>query len=282
MKHSLIAFTAIILATVACTQKPKVQDVTIDGAVGKLRGIVERPEAADLRTNDGRYPVAIIYHGLTGYKEENHLNAVNDSLVRAGFATVRFDFNGHGKSEGLFRDMTLENELDDALKIYEWTVAQKWADKDRIFVTGHSQGGLETGLVAGTLGTEKIRGAVLLAPAACICVEAREGSFFGFEFDDEIPESFSVWGNRDLRGEYLKVARELDVYGITARYTGPVLIIQGLSDGPELIRDAYRYTEYLKDVEYIPLEGLSHCFPEDYGTPAALTRDFFLKLAKTN
>lgn len=246
-------------------------NVCIQGAVGRLKGVVERPAA------QGILPVAIIYHGLTGYKEEAHLNAVNDSLIRAGVATVRFDFNGHGESDGEFVDMTLQNELQDALAIYEWTASQDWVDKRNIFVVGHSQGGLEAGLVAGTLGADKICGAVLLAPAACICTQAAAGVMLDARFDkDNVPE-YLDWGSRHLGKEYLLGAMNLDVYGITARFTGPVLIVQGTKDLPILERDAKGYMPYLRNGKFISLEGFTHCFGEGLGIPATLSRDFILQ-----
>ena len=35
-------------------------------------------------------------------------------LAKAGIASIRFDFDGHGRSEGRKQDMTIEKELADA------------------------------------------------------------------------------------------------------------------------------------------------------------------------
>ena len=249
----LNAFLCVILLLTACsTPLPELHEtVCIDGSVGKLQGQVDRPAVPD-----GKAPVAIILHGLTGYRTEPHLNALADSLQARGVATVRFDFNGHGESEGRFSSMTLFNELEDAHLIFD------------------SQGGLEAGLLAGELGAGKVRKLLLLAPAACIHTMAEEGSLFGYETGDTLPDSLQFWGGRYLGKAYLQSALDCDVYGITARYEGPVRILQGMDDSPGLIRDAKRYLDYLPQAEFIPLEGLSHCYPEDLGTPARLGADF--------
>lgn len=267
----LNAFLCVILLLTACsTPLPELHEtVCIDGSVGKLQGQVDRPAVPD-----GKAPVAIILHGLTGYRTEPHLNALADSLQARGVATVRFDFNGHGESEGRFSSMTLFNELEDAHLIYDYVAALPWVDPKSISVAGHSQGGLEAGLLAGELGAGKVRKLLLLAPAACIHTMAEEGSLFGYETGDTLPDSLQFWGGRYLGKAYLQSALDCDVYGITARYEGPVRILQGMDDSPGLIRDAKRYLDYLPQAEFIPLEGLSHCYPEDLGTPARLGADF--------
>ena len=270
MRRLLISF--IVLSLVSCGGNlPALEEtVFIEGSVSTLKGWVERPSA-----KSGKVPVAIILHGLTGDSHEGHLEAVADSLYSRGTATVRFDFNGHGESEGDFSNMTLDNEFGDALAIYDYVVSLPWVDKDRISLVGHSQGGLEAGLLAGELGKGRIHKVVLLAPAACICTMAKEGSMFGNAFDPEdIPPYIDFWKGTRLGRDYILSAQNLDVYGRTSSYDGPVLILQGLSDGEDLIRDSEAYTRCLKNVEYLPLEGLSHTFHEDPSIPASLAADF--------
>lgn len=246
------------------------ETVTIDGSVGRLVGDVLRPA-----TSAAKVPTAIIYHGLTGWRTEVHLRTVADSLLAEGIAVVLFDFNGHGESEGDFVNMTLDNEFEDALRIYDYVASLPWVDTKRISLIGHSQGGLEAGLAAGALGAEKVYKLVLLAPAACIHTMAVEGSLFGYKLGDgEFPEYIDFWKGLRLGRAYLESAYNLDVYGRTAGFTGPAIIVQGLADSPELIRDAEAYTRYLKDVKYIPLEGLTHGYSENLALPASLTARF--------
>lgn len=275
-KTFLAALAALVCS---CTSLPSLKEtVTIEGSKGLLVGDIERPEI-----KGGKAPVVIICHGLTGYRTEWHLNAVNDSLVAHGIATVRFDFNGHGQSEGPFSGMTLQNELEDLQKIYDYTAGLPWVDKSRIAVAGHSQGGFLTGVFAGDMRKEKVRCAVLLAPAACIHTMAVEGTFFGAPTAlENMPDSIPFWGGRMLGKKYLEVAQEIDVFTRTAAYDGPALIVQGDKDDPWLFRDAKKYSEYVKDLEYVELPGLTHCFPEDVATPAQLATEFVLKNFRCN
>lgn len=242
---------------------------TIDGSVGKLVGDVQRP-----MVQARKVPVVIICHGLTGWRSENHNMAVNDSLLAHGYATVRFDFNGHGESSGPFSGMTIENEIEDLHRIYDYVASLKWVDKRRIAVAGHSQGGFVAGVFAGDMGRRKVKCAVLLAPAACIHVDAVNGLFFDSSVDiEELPDSAFFWG-RWFGRDYFRAACDIDVFERTGAYNGPVLIVQGDADMPNLLRDSRLYPQYVKDCKYVELPGLTHCYPENYALPASIALEF--------
>ena len=242
---------------------------TIQGSVGELVGDIQRP-AVQAR----KVPVVIICHGLTGWRSENHNMAVNDSLLAHGYATVRFDFNGHGESEGAFSGMTIANEIEDLHRIYDYVAGLKWVDKSRIAVAGHSQGGFVAGVFAGDMGRRKVKCAVLLAPAACIHVDAVNGIFFDAPAEiEDMPDSSFYWG-RWFGKEYFRAARDIDVYKRTGAYKGPVLIVQGDADMPNLLRDSRLYPNYVRNCKYVELPGLTHCYVENYALPASIALEF--------
>lgn len=274
---AVIATFAVGLALAACVYftrpvpvLPELNYVeTIDGSHGKLVGDVKRP-AVQAR----KVPVVIICHGLTGWRAENHNMAVGDSLLAHGYATVSFDFNGHGESEGKFSDMTIENELEDLHCIYDYVAGLPWVDKKRIAVAGHSQGGFVAGVFAGDMGRKKVKCAVLLAPAACIHVDAVNNIFFDAPASyEDLADSAFYWG-RWFGKEYFRAAREIKVFERTGAYDGPVLIVQGDADMPNLLRDSRLYPNYIKDCKYVELPGLTHCFVENYALPASLSLEF--------
>ncbi|MBR3500031.1 MAG: alpha/beta fold hydrolase [Bacteroidales bacterium] len=274
---AVIATIAVGLALAACVYftrpvpvLPELNYVeTIDGSHGKLVGDVKRP-AVQAR----KVPVVIICHGLTGWRAENHNMAVGDSLLAHGYATVSFDFNGHGESEGKFSDMTIENELEDLHCIYDYVAGLPWVDKKRIAVAGHSQGGFVAGVFAGDMGRKKVKCAVLLAPAACIHVDAVNNIFFDAPASyEDLADSAFYWG-RWFGKDYFRAAREIMVFERTGAYDGPVLIVQGDADMPNLLRDSRLYPNYIKNCKYVELPGLTHCFPENYALPASLSLEF--------
>ena len=86
---------------------------SIEGDHGKLQAILQYPDKES-------YPLVILMHGFNSNKEMSLLQIVADKLEEKEIATVRFDFNGHGGSEGHFEDMTVLNEIEDARKVYEY------------------------------------------------------------------------------------------------------------------------------------------------------------------
>lgn len=257
---------------VPALQEDCYEKVEIQGTKGVLKGYIDRPSE-----KDGQ-PVVIVCHGLTGSKDELHLVKVSDELRQRGIASVRFDFNGHGQSDGLFREHTVANEVEEVKLIYDYVKSLPWVDTTRIGLTGHSQGGFVSGVAAGDLGAGKIRALALMAPAALIHTTTEEGICFGDGSPlgnlDELPDSMLVWG-RYFGREYFKAALETDVYARTAAYEGPVYILQGTADSPRLYQDALKYKDYLKDCTIEFLDGYPHCYDPNIRKAASKVADWF-------
>ena len=124
------------------------KDLIIQGDHGKLAAVLQTPDGAN------KYPLVIVCHGFTSNKDTKLMQTLANDLEKEGIATLRFDFNGHGKSEGRFQDMTVLNEIEDAKKVYDY--AAKLPNVISISLAGHSQGGVVASMTAGLLGTDKV------------------------------------------------------------------------------------------------------------------------------
>ena len=93
--------------------QPTRERVTIDGDHGKLQAVIQKP----VLKQGEQCPMVVFCHGFGGSKDGPLFELVADSLQKHGIASIRFDFNGHGKSEGEFKDMTVPNEIEDAKKV---------------------------------------------------------------------------------------------------------------------------------------------------------------------
>lgn len=118
-------------------------DLTIQGDHGNLAAVLQTPDGAK------DYPLVIVCHGFTSSKDTELMQTLANDLEKEGIATLRFDFNGHGKSEGRFQDMTVLNEIEDAKKVYDY--ASKLPHVTSISLAGHSQGGVVASMTAQTL-----------------------------------------------------------------------------------------------------------------------------------
>ena len=243
----------------------KTEKVTIDGAVGKLQGIVTTPDG--LKAGQ-RVSTVIIFHGFSGNKNEAVHLALVDSLSARGIATVRFDFNGHGESEGAFVNMSIDNELEDARRIYAFTAAQPFAGK--IGIVGHSQGGVISVLLSGELGRKKVKAVGLMAPAIVLHDNMIQGSFFGAFFDPvNVPEQVTLIGGAVTVGrDYILAAQRIQPFEAARRYKGPVLSIHGTADSAV----PYSYSQYLayfyKHYTLRLLPGVDHVYSGHEGVPA--------------
>ncbi len=256
--------------TVATTQST----TTVQGDHGLLSTTVERPAGVT-----GRMPVAILMHGFTGNKDEHLWQLLADSLATRGIATVRFDFNGHGHSEGRFEDMTVPNEIVDAEKIVAYVAQQPWADTSRIALVGHSQGGVVASMTAGRLGYGPVKAVVLLAPAAVLREDAIRGNTMGAFYDPlDPPDSIPLMGGKvNLGANYVRTAFRLPIYETAARYTGPACIIHGTGDRIVPYTYGERFHKLWKGSEYHELPAFDHGFSQDLYRAVELATLFVAK-----
>lgn len=58
--------------------------------------------------------IVVMCHGIRGNKDEcGAFTLLSDRLLESGYNSFRFDFNGHGESEGKDFDMTITKEIND-------------------------------------------------------------------------------------------------------------------------------------------------------------------------
>lgn len=224
-----------------------------------LRGQLDRSENKSEKGRDAKSPVLIIFHGFSGnlgYEKNDLYYKIAQSAVKSGFTVVRFDFNGHGKSDGDFSDMDVLREILDAIQILKYV--QSLPDISDICVLGHSQGGVVGGILAG-LYPDVIKKLILLAPAATLKEDAKRGFCMGTEYDtNHIPEKVLVDERHQVGGHYFRIAKYLPIYEVTAQFKGPVLLIHGIEDECVDYHASVEYSEWLDESELKLFSALSH------------------------
>lgn len=249
----------------------KTEYLTIDGDHGKLSALLQTPNGAN------KYPVVMILHGFMANKSFPLFPKIADNLEKAGIASIRFDFNAHGQSEGKFVDMTVPNEIEDAKKVFNYL--QKLPEVTSISVVGHSQGGLVAGLLAGELGKDKIESVCLLAPASFLQEAARKGNLFGISYDlEKLPDYITLYNGNRLGKEYIETMRNLPIYEMTKEYTGPVYIINGRDDKLVPYKYAEEYDENYQNSKLEILDGFDHNFNPDMTYVANLVSNWFISV----
>ena len=69
--------------------------------------------------------LAFVMHGLGGFKEQLHIQAMAESFAEKGYTTVRFDTtNSSGESEGKLELATLTTYYEDLEDVIVWARQQ--------------------------------------------------------------------------------------------------------------------------------------------------------------
>lgn len=236
---------------ISSEDRPGVKHIALRRAGLTLRGVLEKQV-------DGPAPLVLMCHGFGGRMDAfpgGWFQEWSNALTAAGFATLCFDFNGHGESGGAFRDMTVFSEIEDAATFLQY--AMSLPDVTDIHLLGHSQGGVVAGMLAGYY-HDKISKLVMLVPAASLKTDALQGQCMGTVYDpQQIPDTVKVGANR-LGGLYFRMAQTLPIYEVTGQFKGDALAVLGGMDPvvhPEAIR---RYGECMPRCRVVEMATLDH------------------------
>jgi pimeloyl-ACP methyl ester carboxylesterase len=111
----------------------------------------------------GKHPGIFWLGGFRSDMDGAKAAALDRWAEAAGHACTRFDYSGHGRSGGAFRDGTISRWLEEAVAVFDG-----FAEGPQILV-GSSMGGWLALLLAGRLAerseTDRLAGMILIAPA---------------------------------------------------------------------------------------------------------------------
>jgi len=141
------------------------QEVTFASGSIQLAGTLTEPQAAD----GERLPAVVLIagSGRVNRNENNrdiHINALREiaaHLAAHGFASLRYDKRGIGRSQGSYWDAGFFDNVTDAGAAIVFLAANPAIDPRRIFLLGHSEGGMVSVRLAAT--GAPVAGAILLA-----------------------------------------------------------------------------------------------------------------------
>ena len=267
------------------------EQVTVPTTMGHtLGGTFTKPTAAN-----GQLAVAISITGSGAQDRDEYIGIVPkgyrpfrqiaDTLGKLGIAMLRMDDRGYGASGGNFSAATSRDFADDVRAGIAYLRARPDVDPKRIFLVGHSEGGLVAPMVA--VDEPSLAGIVLMAGPAR---SGREILLFQGRYSIEHDTSFKA-AKRDSAlarvpftvdsvlnsSAWLKFFGSYDPIATARHVKVPVLIVQGGDDQQVIAAEALTLEKTFKsagnpDVTMRVFPELNHLFihqpggnPSGYG-----------------
>ncbi|MFH1582655.1 MAG: alpha/beta fold hydrolase [bacterium] len=249
----------------------------------KLCGILTKPK--EKTTN-----CIILCHGITVDKDEGGIfTELAQKLAKNGFTAFRFDFRGHGESEGNSIDLTVTGEKKDLESVIKFL---------------QSLGYKKFGIVAASFGA----GAASLFTSEhqsivkAICLWNPVIDYhsilkpelpwpkknFGKEAMKKLKrKGFIEIGNRRFKigREFFLNLRKLYPWQKLKKVNIPILFVHGNKDSYVPYNDSVKYSRIFKNAELITIKGAKHGFhvrKKDAEEADQATINFFLKTIKGN
>ena len=177
-----------------------------------------------------KFPTVIISHGICS----NCLLSFTYGLpfVRRGFQVLCYDFANSGSgSSGLDSvKMSLLSEKQDLLEVVDYVKTLPSVDTDHLILSGCSQGGIVSSLVAAER-EDDVERQILFYPAYSIPDLAREGHLMTARYDpNNIPDKQYILFLK-INKKYPTDAMTLDPYEQMCTFKKPVYIVHGTQDG---------------------------------------------------
>lgn len=198
---------------------------------------------------------AIFAHCFTCNSNLNAVRNISLSLTQKGFAVVRFDFTGLGKSEGEFADSHFAANVSDLEDVNDYITEHFEAP---ILLVGHSLGGAAAIVAAAHLDNIKAV-ATIGAPSS----PKHTTQHFEPQVDaDDSPGKTTVEiGGRDfdINQNFVENFKSIDVPEILKNLKKPILILHAPYDKIVSIKNAEElYTQAFHPKSFVSLDSADH------------------------
>jgi pimeloyl-ACP methyl ester carboxylesterase len=178
---------------------------------------------------DTAAPCFLYLHGFGSEQSGEKAEFFRGQALASGFAFCSFDFEGHGRSGGDMRGLTLSRNLENVAAVASWLEAR---GHPRVFLIGSSMGG-GTGMWFSAQHPERVTAGLHIAPA--LDLEGSLLAWAGAERTRGWQESGIIHFENDLVScelgwELIEDLRAHSTERLLPRYRTPALLLQGRFD----------------------------------------------------
>jgi uncharacterized protein len=228
-------------------------------------------------TIDKTRPIIILCHGFSTGKDNKTNTSLNKIFYNKKISTFRFDFFGHGESEGKFEDITITEGVDDILMAISFLKRKGYK---KIGLIGSSFGG-----ICSVLAASKSKDLFVL------CLRAPVSNYFEVELRKHTKKGITAWKSKGFvmhekkGGELLRLnysffrdIKKHDVYESAKKIKIPAFIVHGDADEIVPVTQSRKLIKYLKNGKIEVLEGANHRFEkkQDFNKSMKLLAKFVL------
>ena len=221
-----------------------------------LCGILSNP------TNNINNPVIILCHGFTTSKDNKTNKTLQKILNKKNISIFRFDFFGHGESEGKFENITISEAVDDILNAIKYLKNNNYK---KIGLVGSSFGGISCINAA-----SKTKDLFLLG------LKAPVSNYLEKEIQKRSKEEIELWKNKgyiihiNSKGKKKKLNYTFfenfinnNGYKAAKNIKIPTLIVHGDKDKSVPIEQSIKTSKIIKNCDLEIIEKAGHLFDKN-------------------
>ncbi len=238
----------------------------------KIFGILNVPEHEE----GDKMPIVIMMHGIKMSTGQYPYFELMQMLMEKKIATFRFDFYGHGRSDGEFERYLLSKGAEDAEAALNY-VQSKGLFSD-IIMLGHSMGA-NIAIIKASEHPDIIKHLILLAPATVLYTMKERGVSFGMKIDfDNLPDRIVYNEDFVLRKEYFLQLKNYNYNELAKDFPGQVCIIIGENDERIPLSYAEELNSKYPNSELNVILGGTHMLNECGEQVVSIAKEFIEKI----
>jgi len=217
----------------------------------KICGILSNP------TSETNVPVIILCHGFTTSKDGSTNTKLEKIFNNHKIATFRFDFFGHGESEGNFEDITISEAVDDILNAIKYLKNKGFSN---LGLVGSSFGGISSIMAASK--TDDLFVLALKSPVS---------DYYEVDTKRRTKEEIEDWKtkeyviHRNSKGEEKRLKysffddfKNNDAYEAAKKIKIPTLIIHGDQDKTVPVEQSKKTSRIIENCKLEIITGADH------------------------
>lgn len=225
-----------------------------------IYGVVYIPD-----TDRDKYPTIIFCHGFC--MTHSYFTSYAEELIKHDIACYLFDFRGgldNNRSSGNLLNTSVLTENEDLRHVTEMIGNMDFADNNRLYLVGHSQGGFGSALISSQY-PDIFKSIFLMAPAFVIPDEMREV---------ELPEEGEISGISAgfISRKYVLDARSIDIFDEIVNYRGNVCIFHGTNDSIVPIRYSKRAVQVYTNAKLSIMSNEGHMLSDKHSRKVVLDK----------